>query len=69
VPYDDTMGTPVFFHRALFPQLMELKGDKGAKQIINDNKDAMAFVSFPMGGRDIDTEADYEELLKNQKTP
>ena len=66
--YDDTMGTPVFFHRDLFPQLMELKGDKGAKQIINDNKDGMALVSFAMGGRDIDTEADYEELLKNQKT-
>ena len=64
--YDDTMGTPVFFHKDLFPQLMELKGDKGAKQIINNNKDGMAIVSFPMGGRDIDTEADYEQLLKNQ---
>ena len=65
--YEDTKGTPAFFHRDIFPELSTLKADKGAKQIINNHKDQMGLVSFPMGSRDIDTETDYVQLLQNNK--
>lgn len=64
--YDNTIGIPAFFHRDIFPQLLQLKADKGAKQLMNSYKDQMTLVSFPMGSRDIDTEADYEQLLQNK---
>jgi len=63
--YEDTQGTPAFFHRDIFPELSALKADKGAKQIINNHKDHIGLVSFPMGSRDIDTESDYVQLLQN----
>ena len=63
--YEDTKGTPAFFHRDIFPELSSLKADKGAKQIINNHKGKMGLVSFPMGSRDIDTESDYVQLLQN----
>jgi len=63
--YDDTKGTPAFFHREIFSELTALKADKGAKQIINNHKDHLGLVSFPMGSKDIDTENDYVQLLQN----
>ncbi len=65
--YEETKGTPAFFHRDIFPELLALKADKGAKQIINNHKDHMGLVSFPMGSRDIDTETDYVQLLQNNQ--
>jgi molybdenum cofactor cytidylyltransferase len=65
--YEDTKGTPAFFHRDIFPELSALNGDKGAKQILNNNKDHLGLVSFPMGSLDIDTETDYVQLLQNNE--
>ena len=65
--YEDTKGTPAFFDRDIFPELLLLKADKGAKQIINNHKDHMGLVSFPKGSRDIDTETDYVQLLQNNQ--
>ena len=65
--YEDTKGTPAFFHRDIFPELLALNADKGAKQIINNHNDHMGLVSFPMGSRDIDTESDYVQLLQNKQ--
>jgi molybdenum cofactor cytidylyltransferase len=64
--YDDKIGTPALFHRSLFPALMELTGDKGARKLIADNPDKVASVQFPKGITDIDTKEDYN-LLKNEK--
>jgi molybdenum cofactor cytidylyltransferase len=65
--YRDILGTPVFFHRSLFDELNELKGDRGAKQIVNKGSSRLASVPFPMGETDIDTKEDYERLLQNKK--
>jgi len=65
--YEETKGTPAFFHRDIFPELSMLKADKGAKQIINNHKDHLGLVSFPMGSKDIDTETDYVQLLQNNQ--
>lgn len=61
--YDDKMGTPALFHKNFFPALMELKGDKGAQQLISANLDKVATVQFPEGITDIDTAEDYTLLL------
>lgn len=62
--YADTIGTPVLFHKEIFPELMELRGDKGARVLINKESHRVGLVNFPQGNIDIDTEEDYERLIK-----
>ena len=62
--YDEIIGTPVLFHKMMFPHLLELTGDKGARSILQENPDRVATVLFPDGATDIDTPEDYERLTK-----
>lgn len=62
--YADTVGTPVLFHRSIFPELLELNGDKGARLLLNKDRHRVGLVNFPLGNIDIDTEEDYERLIK-----
>lgn len=61
--YSDIAGTPVLFEESIFPELLELKGDTGARKIIAKNKDRLATVDFPLGNVDMDTADDYKKLL------
>jgi molybdenum cofactor cytidylyltransferase len=54
-----TVGIPVLFKRSLFNDLLELKGDEGAKKIIQKNKDKSSFIYFPEGKFDLDTIDEY----------
>ena len=60
--YGRTVGTPVLFQKKYFSDLLQLKGDQGAKRIIQNNPDDVATVDFPEGIMDIDTMEDYEAL-------
>lgn len=60
--YGEVIGTPAFFHQSLFKELMQLKGDEGAKKIIQQHKDEVATILFPQGRIDIDRKEDYEKL-------
>ena len=62
--YAGTTGIPAIFNRNLFPQLLALKGDMGAKKLIAGQKDEVPTVPFPLGMIDIDTAADYQQLQK-----
>jgi molybdenum cofactor cytidylyltransferase len=62
--YDNTYGIPALFHSTLFPDLMELNGDHGAKKLFDKYKHQSFFVPFDKGGIDIDTDEDYEKLAK-----
>ena len=62
--YENIIGTPVFFHRSLFPELLQLAGDMGARNLIRQYADKVQVVPFPEGKIDIDTEEDYRELLR-----
>lgn len=62
--YADTLGTPVLFHKKLFPELLKLEGDNGAKKIIKKYPGSVVSFLFPEGKVDIDTSADYEKLSK-----
>jgi molybdenum cofactor cytidylyltransferase len=63
--YGETLGTPVLFQKEYFSNLLQLKGDQGAKKIIQNNMDDVAAVDFPEGIMDIDTMEDYKALIQS----
>ncbi len=67
--YENTFGPPVFFQKTLFPELLQLKGDVGAKRVITQHANEVEVVLFPGGNTDIDTEADHQNLLKGNIRP
>lgn len=62
--YDNTNGIPALFHKSLFPELLSLEGDTGAKKLFQKYKEVSSFVPFTRGGIDIDTREDYKNLTK-----
>jgi molybdenum cofactor cytidylyltransferase len=62
--YADTIGTPALFTVKYFDALMGLAGDQGAKGLLTKYSDDLATVDFPDGYIDIDTQEDYENILK-----
>jgi len=60
--YAGTLGVPVLFSRSLFSELMALKSNEGAKQLIKKHIHEVFSVPFPEGSIDIDTPTDYEQL-------
>lgn len=62
--YANIAGTPALFHQTAFSDLLALKGDQGAKRIIQQRDQELAKLQFEMGVLDIDTPEDYQQLLK-----
>jgi molybdenum cofactor cytidylyltransferase len=60
--YNNTIGVPALFDKTFFPGLMSLKGQEGAKKIIQQHPGEVATIAFPNGTIDIDTMEDYEKL-------
>jgi len=52
--YADTVGPPVIFPRRCFSDLMELRGDRGAKAVIDGNRDKVVTIQFEDAAVDID---------------
>lgn len=65
--YKDTIGVPALFKRSLFAELLLLQGHEGAKKVINNHPDDVATIPFEKGEIDIDTVADYENLINNSQ--
>lgn len=61
--YADTVGVPALFSHVLFPVLMTLQADRGARYVIQTRDQAIACVPFPLGAIDIDTPSDYEQFM------
>jgi len=61
--YQGQRGRPVLFDRALFPELLAARDDKGRREIIAQHQDQMARVEVQDAAlfRDIDTRQDYEK--------
>jgi molybdenum cofactor cytidylyltransferase len=55
---------PVLFRRELFPELLELTGDRGGRMLIEKYRDRTALVAWEeeMPFMDLDVRADYERL-------
>ena len=60
--YGESIGPPALFHKKYFRELAKLKGDVGAKNIIQENMHDVATIQFPEGQIDIDTIEDYDAL-------
>ncbi|CAN5510026.1 hypothetical protein BH11BAC5_BH11BAC5_00250 [soil metagenome] len=63
--YNSTIGVPALFYKTIFPQLLQLSGDAGARKILQQQSVDVATVSFAKGNIDIDTPADYLNLLQS----
>jgi len=61
--YGDRLGTPALFHQSVFSLLLDLKGDTGARKLLEGMADQVAVLDFEKGIYDIDTREDYERLL------
>lgn len=61
--YQGVQANPVLFGAAVFPELRELTGDRGARAVVDKDRARVAFVSFnlPMPP-DLDTVEEYERL-------
>ena len=64
--YADTFGPPTLFQKSLFSELLQLKGDVGARSILRDHANNIASIPFSEGVIDIDTEADYQQVAKDK---
>ncbi|MHB1937357.1 MAG: nucleotidyltransferase family protein [Acidobacteriaceae bacterium] len=60
--YAGRTGVPAVFPRALFPALLELKGDQGARAILQQPGLAIRTIEFRGGELDIDSAEDLERL-------
>lgn len=56
--YDGTLGAPLVIGRKLWPELLELKGDVGARRIVA--RHGASFIEWPAGAVDVDTPGDWE---------
>lgn len=63
--YGNTVGVPVLFGRAFFPELLALPDDAGAKRLLARHAAAVVRVPFPDGLTDIDTPDDYARLRQS----
>ncbi|MEO7983969.1 MAG: nucleotidyltransferase family protein [Bacteroidota bacterium] len=64
--FEKTSGPPALFHKSIFPELLQLTGDKGARKIVEAHEAELVTIPFPEGNIDIDTAADYEALQRKQ---
>ena len=60
--YENSVGIPALFKADMFEELLALKGEAGAKKIIQKNADQISYLDFEKGGIDIDTPEDYQQL-------
>jgi molybdenum cofactor cytidylyltransferase len=57
-----TRGVPALFSRALFGELMSLRGEAGARRVIVRHADDAVIVAVPEAAFDVDTAQDYDTL-------
>lgn len=61
--YADGLGNPVLFAAPVFPELLDLPGDRGARAVVERERSRLAIVDIPTPmPPDIDTPEDYERL-------
>ncbi len=61
--YEEKIGVPAIFPKHYFDQLLNLKGDKGAKEFLNKHQSEIIKMK-PCNLIDIDTKEEYQKLIK-----
>ena len=62
--FSGVLGPPVLFGRDYLEELRALRGDAGARQVLDAHADAVATVRYDPAGVDIDTPEDLQRLVK-----
>ncbi len=62
--YADTIGVPALFGRRYFDALRSLTGDRGARAVLNAEREHVARVAFAPAAIDVDTPADHAALVR-----
>jgi CTP:molybdopterin cytidylyltransferase MocA len=62
--YAGTIGVPAIFPRTMFPQLLQLRGDSGARALLRRSPDRVVRVSMPSAAVDLDTPEDLLSLAE-----
>jgi molybdenum cofactor cytidylyltransferase len=60
--YGGSLGAPAIFPKRFFPDLLELRADQGAKQILRACTGEVIGVAVPEAEFDLDTETDLKQL-------
>lgn len=60
--YDETLGAPLIIGRELWGELLELRGDIGARRVVA--RQEASFVDWPDGAFDVDTPGDWQAFEK-----
>ncbi|CAN5524447.1 hypothetical protein BH23CHL2_BH23CHL2_08030 [soil metagenome] len=65
--YDAGAGNPVLINKSLFPELLKITGDVGAREVLQAHRDSIREVEIVgwRAPRDVDTLEDYERLLED----
>ena len=66
--YAGRAGVPVIFPRAVFPALLELQGDQGARTLLQQSGTAVHTIDFPGGELDLDSPEDLQRLQADGST-
>jgi molybdenum cofactor cytidylyltransferase len=66
--YAGKRGNPVLFARTIFPELLRIQGDQGARGVLASDPSRVQLVPFddPRPLADIDTPEDYDRLVRGQ---
>jgi molybdenum cofactor cytidylyltransferase len=62
--YDQHVGVPAIFPRICFPELAELRGDQGARMVLERNHYRLIRVPTPNAALDLDTPEDLTALTQ-----
>jgi molybdenum cofactor cytidylyltransferase len=62
--YDQRVGVPAIFPRICFPELAELRGDQGARMVLERNHYRLTRVPTPNAAVDLDTPEDLVALTQ-----
>jgi len=58
---------PALFSKALFPELLALRGQQGAKSLIYLHEQKLLTLPFPKGQFDLDTPEDWQAFRKREE--
>lgn len=67
--YSGTHGVPMFFSKRLFAEVVALRGNEGAKQLVARHIERVATVPLRDAAFDVDTPADYESVMSRLTSP
>ena len=62
--YNETLGAPLVIARALWGELLELRGDVGARSVVARHAAQVVALDWPDGASDLDTPAQWEAFRR-----